>query len=313
MQVVMGGLRHGGRVVLSDLEGNVCRLRDYPVCPGTVTPLVRTEGERDGESLPGDVIYDLDDERDLRWQDDVTRFLVHCAGEIRRGDAQHEASVVVCGPQGEETLDLASDAFMPMVDVDCNAVDHGYVFDEKLAGVIAGDRSCQLGVLDAWSDERGSHEAVIGPRPYKRRPEQVVVLDETFWEGNRAWMLDLLGQGTPGFLCLHFVFDGTDDGTVGSMPGLPAEQVHADHRLSSFSDRHPVAFHMALMVSILLFCMSCYAAPTILIHVLSGLLGFVLAWPVCMLIAVILVCVPELLFLRRELRYARPVDSGVVR
>jgi hypothetical protein len=295
------------------LEGNACRLRDYPVCPGTVTPLVRTEGERDGESLPGDVIYDLDDERDLRWQDDVTRFLVHCAGEIRRGDAQHEASVVVCGPQGEETLDLASDAFMPMVDVDCNAVDHGYVFDEKLAGVIAGDRSCQLGVLDVWSDERGCHEALIGPRPYKRRPELVIVLDETFWEGNRAWMLDLFGQETPGFLCLHVVFDGTDDGTVGSMPVLPVEQVHADHRLSSFPARHPVVGHMTLMVSILLFCVVCYAVPAILVHFLSGLLGFVLAWPFCLLLAVVLILVTVMLFLGRELRHAWPVDSGVVR
>jgi hypothetical protein len=91
------------------------------------------------------------------------------------------------------------------------------------------------------------------------------------------------------------------------------EQVHADHRLSSVPARHPVVGHMTLMVSILLFCVGCYAVLAILVHILAGLLGFGLAWPVCLLVAVVLVFVPAMLFLCREVRHAWPVDSGVVR
>ena len=80
LPVVVRALRRGDGVVLSDMEGNVCRLRDYPVCPGAIAPVAAAEGEHDGESLPGDVIYDMDDEQDLRWQNDVTLFVVHGVG-----------------------------------------------------------------------------------------------------------------------------------------------------------------------------------------------------------------------------------------
>ena len=96
------------------------------------------------------------------------------------------------------------------------------------------------------------------------------------------------------------------------MPVRPVEQAHADHRLSSFSARHPVAVHMTLMASILLFCVGCYAVLTILVRVLFGLLGFGLAWPFCLLIAVVLICVPTTLFLCHEVRHAQSLDVGAV-
>lgn len=77
--------------------------------------------------------------------------------------------------------------------------------------------------------------------------------------------------------------------------------------------RGHVLKHSLAMMLILLFCVGCYAVPAILMRILAGLLGFGLGWPACLLVALVLVFVPALLFLCRELRHARPVGSGVVR
>ncbi|MDN5978656.1 MULTISPECIES: hypothetical protein [Bifidobacterium] len=68
--------------------------------------------------------------------------------------------------------------------------------------------------------------------------------------------------------------------------------------------RRHVLKHSLEMLLILLFCMVSYAVPAILVHFLVGLLGVKLGWPVCLLVAVVLLFAPMMLFLVRELRHA---------
>ena len=84
--------------------------------------------------------------------------------------------------------------------------------DRPLAASAAGPRCLVrsqrhegLGVLTVWHDERASYEAVLGPRPYKRRPVQVIRVGQRLWQGFVPAMFDLFGERVPDHVCLHLV------------------------------------------------------------------------------------------------------------
>lgn len=187
---------------LTDGEGRVCRLADY-----AERPTGSGHGVVDREHAEGRVavIRDLDDERDRRWERDVTGFLVHAAGLVVGGDAQDEASVVLRGPNVDGVLDLGSDAFAPMLGCDRDPLDHAAASFEGLRCLVRPRRREALGVLAVWHDERASYQAVLGPRPYKRRPEQVLRVRSGLWQRLVPAMLDLFGQQIPDRVCLHLV------------------------------------------------------------------------------------------------------------
>ena len=88
----------------------------------------------------------------------------------------------------------------------------GRGLDRPLAASAAGPRCLVrsqrhegLGVLTVWHDERASYEAVLGPRPYKRRPVQVIRVGQRLWQGFVPAMFDLFGERVPDHVCLHLV------------------------------------------------------------------------------------------------------------
>ena len=202
--------RHAGRLVLADADGAVCRFADYAPTPSDVLASVEWEGH----SVPADMICELQDERDVRWKDCIASVLVHVACGWSGRDAEDEASVVLRGPSSDPLFDAAADAYVPMVSFDCNAVDRCDVSDDELCGVVSVRASEKLGVLRVWSDERGSYEAVISPRPYKRRPDRVVFLDGASWRLLREGFADLFGQEFPDEVCLQLRACWSDQQTV---------------------------------------------------------------------------------------------------
>lgn len=189
-------------VPLTDGEGRVCRLADYSERPAGAGHRAVDREYADG-SLP--VVRDLDDERDQRWERDVAGFLVHAAGLVVGWDAQDEASVVVCGPRVDGVLDPGSDAFAPSLGRDRDPLDHAAASFEGLRCIVRPSRREVLGVLAVWHDERASYQAVLGPRPYKRRPVQILRVRDGLWRRLVPSMLDLFGQKVPDHVCLHLV------------------------------------------------------------------------------------------------------------
>ena len=187
-------------VPLTDGEGRVCRLADYSERPAGAGHRAVDREYADG-SLP--VVRDLDDERDQRWERDVAGFLVHAAGLVVGWDAQDEASVVVCGPCVDGVLDPGSDAFAPSLGRDRDPLNHAAASFEGLRCIVHPSRREVLGVLAVWHDERTSYQAVLGPRPYKRRPVQILRVRDGLWQRLVPSMLDLFGQEVPDHVCLH--------------------------------------------------------------------------------------------------------------
>lgn len=187
---------------LSDGEGHPLGLRDYMERPaGVVHDTV--DGETAGDGIV--VVRDLDAQGDLRWKDVVAGLLVQVSGGIVRWNAQDQASVVLCGPQVAVPFDFQSDAFTPVLGVDGDPLDHAAASFEGLRCLVRPQRHEGLGVLAVWHDERASYEAVLGPRPYKRRPEQVIRIGQRLWQGFVPAMFDLFGEQSPDHICLHLV------------------------------------------------------------------------------------------------------------
>ena len=88
-----------GRRVLSDGDGEPCRLAEYAQRPqGDSLGLQSdTEGEADVR-LAISSVFDVYDWHDVRWKDVVAGFMVEAQRLVGRDDGQHDASVVVCRP-----------------------------------------------------------------------------------------------------------------------------------------------------------------------------------------------------------------------
>ena len=187
---------------LSDGEGHPLGLRDYMERPAGVGHDT-VDGETAGDGIV--VVRDLDAQGDLRWKDVVADFLVHVSGGIVRWNAQNQASVVLCGPQVAIPFDPQSDALTPVLGTDGDPLDHAAASFEGLRCLVRPQRHEGLGVLAVWHDERASYEAVLGPRPYKRRPVQVIRVGQRLWQGFVPAMFDLFGEQSPDHICLHLV------------------------------------------------------------------------------------------------------------
>ncbi len=201
--------------VLSDAQGRVLRLRDWQECPQAKSLVLFPEQCPGWMQGPLELVYYLQDERDVRLKDEVAGFLVECARRVVGDDGQDEVSVVVCRPGVAETLDLQSDAFAPVCGVHGDGLAHGHVPQDGLRGLVcvgvdalAGKHL--TGLLYGWSEKGGSYEVVTLPRPYQCRPERAVVVD---WAGGHRGFdacMDLLGEQDAGLLCLDIRRHGTD-------------------------------------------------------------------------------------------------------
>ena len=189
-------------MALADGEGCPLGLRDYMERPAGVGHDT-VDGETAGDGIV--VVRDLDAQGDLRWKDVVADFLVHVSGGIVRWNAQNQASVVLCGPQVAIPFDFQSDALTPVLGTDGDPLDHAAASFEGLRCLVRPQRHEGLGVLTVWHDERASYQAVLGPRPYKRRPVQVIRVGSRLWQGFVPAMFDLFGEQSPDHICLHLV------------------------------------------------------------------------------------------------------------
>ena len=184
------------------------RRRGVPFPEGRRTGTGPSAGRVRRRPVPGDngpPARDLDAQGDLRWKDVVADFLVHVSGGIVRWNAQDQASVVLCGPQVAIPFDFQSEAFTPVLGDDGDPLDHAAASFEGLRCLVRPQRHEGLGVLAVWHDERASYEAVLGPRPYKRRPVQVIRVGQRLWQGFVPAMFDLFGEQSPDHICLHLV------------------------------------------------------------------------------------------------------------
>ena len=78
------------------------------------------------------------------------------------------------------------DAPAPVLVDDCDPLDFGDRTPDKLRALIRSGRRGEipeerLGCLYSWRDEGGAYEAVLGERPYKKRPQRAVILDRPLW------------------------------------------------------------------------------------------------------------------------------------
>ena len=211
-------------IALSDGEGRPLGLRDYMERPAGSGDIAAHGEAADDAAV---VVRDLDAQGDLRWKDVVAGFLVHACGGVVRRDAQDDASVVLCGPQVAASFDLQSDAFTPMLGDNRDPLDHAAASFEGLRCLIRPDRRECLGILAVWHDERASYQAVLGPRPYKRRPVQVVRVGGGLWQGFVPAMLDLFGEQAPDHVCLRLIRrrDNPEPGTAFVPLGRDREEI----------------------------------------------------------------------------------------
>lgn len=72
-------------------------------------------------------------------------------------------------------------------------------------GVYSAPGYWDNGDLNLCRFERASYEAVLGSRPYKRRPVQVIRVGQRLWQGFVPAMFDLFGERVPDHVCLHLV------------------------------------------------------------------------------------------------------------
>lgn len=108
--------------------------------------------------------------------------------------------------------------------------DFGDRTPDKLRALIRSGRRGEipeerLGCLYSWRDEGGAYEAVLGERPYKKRPQRAVILDRPLWEFYIGKMRDLFDNQTLGPLYLHLIdhwSDPDDSDTVEMINGLDA-------------------------------------------------------------------------------------------
>lgn len=223
-QIVLGTVFAGNRPVLSDADGAACRLRDYAECPQCEDVGGSSHCDRAGQRRVV-VVRDLHDHHDVALKDGVAGFLVEACRGLVGGDGADQCSLVVCRPAVAEHLELESDAFSPVLGADCDPLDQGYVAADHLCGIVSLEPREVLGCYFVWADERSCYEVVLGPRPYKRRPERAVVLSDAVWERSVGAVRDLFGQEPFDCLCLDLVRRRPDvDPGFGSVGGHEGEQ-----------------------------------------------------------------------------------------
>lgn len=221
--LVVAPSRDLGVVELSDAEGRRRRVAECFERPSGAGDGVVERHEHGRESRVR--VVGLHDERDQRVKDVVAAASVECVRLIGGRDAQYEQSVVLTRPLFAEVLELRSDAFSPVLGERRDPLDHYAVSFDDLRAVVAGAEPVALGVLLVWHDERSSYQVVAGPRPYKRRPEQVVGVGFGVFDALVPAMLDLFGEQAPDHLCLHIVArDDNPDGRVRYVPLGPSAQ-----------------------------------------------------------------------------------------
>lgn len=180
---------------------NVANQTESPTCTGGRVTIERKPDEGDGPA----VIHRLNDERDQRWQNLIAGFLVHASRGVVRHDGQHEYTAVLCGPQAAMPFDLGTDTHTPTLGQHRDPLDHGGPYGKELCCITVPGSGIICGILQVWHDERASYKAVLGPRPYKRRPEQVIRIGQRFWQLLIPAFSDLFGEQIPDHIHLHLV------------------------------------------------------------------------------------------------------------
>ena len=137
---------------------------------------------------------------------------------------------MIGGPGIDVPFQGECDAPAPVLVDDCDPLDFGDRTPDKLRALIRSGRRGEipeerLGCLYSWRDEGGAYEAVLGERPYKKRPQRAVILDRPLWEFYIGKMRDLFDNQTLGPLYLHLIdhwSDPDDSDTVEMINGLDA-------------------------------------------------------------------------------------------
>ena len=215
---------------LSRPDGHPARFGDWKECPATVScllPTFQSKGKGAGTAVG---IYDLKHEKDIGLQDAVAGLLVEATRCLIRGHGQYETSAVIGGPGIDVPFQGECDAPAPVLVDDCDPLDFGDRTPDKLRALIRSGRRGEipeerLGCLYSWRDEGGAYEAVLGERPYKKRPQRAVILDRPLWEFYIGKMRDLFDNQTLGPLYLHLIdhwSDPDDSDTVEMINGLDA-------------------------------------------------------------------------------------------
>lgn len=165
---------------------------------------VTIERQPDESNDPA-VIHRLHDERDQRWQNLIAGFLVHASRGIIRHDGQHEYAAVLCGPHAAIPFEPGADTHTPALGQHRDPLNHGGPYGKELCCVTVPGSGIICGILQVWHDERASYKAVLGPRPYKRRPEQVIRVGQRLWQLLVPAFADLFGEQIPDYIHLHLV------------------------------------------------------------------------------------------------------------
>lgn len=233
--LLVASARDIGLQCLADADGRPCGLSEYLERPSGFGGL---PGERKTDGRQARVrVARLDDQRDQRCKDVVAAAAVECVRLIGGRDAQYEQSVVLARPQLAEVLEMCSDAFAPVLGERRDPLDHYAVSFDDLRALVAYREPVLLGVLFVWHDERSSYQVVAGPRPYKRRPEQVVGVGSGIFDALVPAMRDLFGEQAPDHLCLHIVArDDNPDGPVRYVPLGPSAQEVLDSSKRHIAD-----------------------------------------------------------------------------
>lgn len=211
--LLVASARDIGLQRLADADGRPCGLSEYLERPSGFGGL---PGERKPDGRQARVrVARLDDQRDQRCKDVVAAAAVECVRLIGGRDAQYEQSVVLARPQLAEVLEMGSDAFAPVLGERRDPLDHYAVSFDDLRALVAYREPVLLGVLFVWHDERASYQVVAGPRPYKRRPEQVVGVGSGIFDALVPAMLDLFGE-QPRIICACISSRATTTRTVPS-------------------------------------------------------------------------------------------------
>ena len=248
--IVMAPARGRGTPALTDESGTPIRMRDLngasafrhaaarhpdlgpartadetPRPTGTGTRTVKREPyARRNAPLP----YSLHDQRDQRWKDVVAGFLVHACSGIVRHHGQHEYSAVLLGPTAAKPFETEADAHAPTLGEHRDALDQAGPYGQQLCCVAIPETGEICGVLQVWHDERASYKALLGPRPYKGGPEQVVRIRDGLWQALAPAFLDLFGEQLPDRVHLRLVCSDleTDGGRIRRPSlGATAEQI----------------------------------------------------------------------------------------
>lgn len=172
----------------------------------------RSAPERKGDRLvPVGWIKYLDHIADLRWKDDVARFLVEASRLWIGGEADDQGCAVFTRPGVGEDLDLQSDAFAPVLGHHRDPVDECYFPSEELCAVYLPHEPSYGGILGVGTHAGAPCKFVASPRPYQHRPQTVIALSEDLWARTASgWVGDLFAEQSPDLICLDLVANLSD-------------------------------------------------------------------------------------------------------